>query len=147
MRRHLTLMLALPTLISFQACSPGEEGQPPEATTATAVHATIVIGVDDAGNVYVSQDRLEVRNRNQSPVIAWAADSSLGDRRWIVGFAGASPFKSNRVAFSSDPGAHQGPISPDAAEGEYKYWVWVSAPGDAWLSLDPKIVIIDDPGQ
>jgi len=116
------------------------------AASQATPQETVYISLDANGNVTVSADSVGVRNKAQSPVIAWAAGDNMGDRAWIVGFGGASPFNNGQVVFSSDPGRDRAPIERTAAAGTYKYWVWVSDGSGGWVSLDPKIVIIDDPG-
>lgn len=157
MRSPFPLALSFATLVAVAACSPTAEESPQQPAGVTAEEGegmradqvstipTIEIGLDGSGAIIVSVDALTVE-RGQSPVVSWSSDDSMQDRNWIVGFGGQSPFRNQRSVFTSDPGRDRAPISSTAGIGEYKYWIWVSDDNGEWISLDPKIVIIDDPG-
>ena len=156
MRSPFPLALSFATLVAA-ACSPTAEESPQQPAGVTAEEGegmradqvspitTIEIGVDVSGAILVSVDPLTV-GRTQSPVVAWSSDASMQGRQWIVGFGGQSPFRNGQSVFTSDPGRDRAPISRTAGLGEYKYWIWVSDGNGDWIPLDPKIVIIDDPG-
>jgi len=138
MRSPFPLALSFVAIIAVAACS-----RTPPAGVAPVTRITI--GLDASGAVIVDVDPLTVA-RNKSPVVAWGSDASMQGRQWIVGFGGLSPFLNRQSVFTSDSGRDRAPILRTAGLGEYKYWVWVSDDNGDWIELDPKIVIIDDPG-
>jgi len=152
MRRHQALALSLGALLVLAGCpQPGEQAPdtpPGQVAEPAPPFVTVYIGFDEAGNTpTVSLDPVEITNKAQSPVIRWAAAPDLGNREWIVGFGGASPFRNGQVLFDGGTGRDRAPIDSSAAAQEYKYWVWVSGEGaadDTWYELDPKVTIIDD---
>lgn len=156
MRKALGLLLSLLVVVTLPGCPPSADeapmseaagGAPAQAAASQATpQTTVYISLDTNGNVTVSEDSVGVRNKGQAPHIAWAVGDNMGDRAWIVGFGGGSPFNNDQVVFSSDPGRDRAPIDRNAAAGTYKYWVWVADGMGGWLSIDPKIVIIDDSG-
>lgn len=138
MRRSTPLALPLAALIALGACSPA-------ADDATGPQETIEIGLAADRTVTVSRDSLGIA-RGQSPVVAWSASTGIADRPWVVAFGDGTPFRNGQTVFSSNPGRDRAPINATAAAREYKYSVFVADADGNWIELDPKIVIIDDPG-
>ncbi|HKJ03028.1 MAG TPA: hypothetical protein VJ997_11255 [Longimicrobiales bacterium] len=135
MRRPLPLSLLIAATIALGAC----------ARATTPGRYAILIGLNEDGTVKVSVESLELK-KGESPVVGWAAAPEVAGRHWIVAFGDDSPFKNGRIVFSSDKGADQAPIDAQADAETYKYWVFVTDGKGDWIHLDPKIVIIDDPG-
>lgn len=160
MRRSFALPSALALVPLLVACPPGDEsggtGQraAPDTVTATqttlpgqqAASDTIIITMDQTGNVSVSEDELRLV-RGRAPVVLWESNPPGG--HWIVGFGAQTPFQGGKRVFfggSQSAGDRRGTIPTQANLGEYKYWVFFADAQGNYNSLDPKLVIIDDPG-
>lgn len=155
MRPSTPFALPLAALIALGACSPAADEAPAAAEASlagqdaagqqAAAQETIQIGLSADGAITVSPDSLGI-NRGRSPVVAWSASAEIGDRTWMVAFGSGSPFRNGQTVFSSNPGRDRAPINAEAAGDTYKYSVFVADEEGNWIDLDPKIVIIDDPG-
>lgn len=150
MRQSIPAALSFSALIALGACAPAAEEAVPAGQDAAgqpaAAQESIIIDLAEDGAITVSRDSLGIEH-GQSPVVAWSASAEISERRWMVAFGGASPFRNGQTVFSSDPGRDRAAINADADAGTYKYWVFVSDEDGNWTELDPKIVIIDDPGS
>lgn len=159
MRRPFALLSTLALVPVLVACPPGDDtgatGEALVSDTAAAVQAaqpvqqaTATITITLTGNsVSVDQDSVTVA-RSQSPVIEWKSDPPGG--HWIVAFGEAdTPFQNGKRVFfggSQSQGDRRGTVPPQATLGTYKYWVFYADSQGNYHELDPKLVIIEDPG-
>lgn len=154
MRRfaHAVPLSALVALAA--ACGPapdaGQEGVGATADTATQPgppappDATIRLSMTN-GQVVVQPESVEV---TRGAVVRWeASDPNVV---WVVVFSGDTPMLNGRRVFNGGGGPgnpDQAPVNRNAVIGqEYKYWVFYPDGQGGYLQLDPKLVIIDDPG-
>lgn len=158
MRRPFALLSTLALLPFLAACPPGDDtgatGEPAVSDTASVQATqpgqppmeTITITLSGT-SVSVDRDSVTVA-RSQSPVIRWRSDPAGGN--WIVGFGEPdTPFQNGQRVFfggSQNQGDRQGTIPQQATLGAYKYWVFYADSEGNYHQLDPKLVIIEDPG-
>lgn len=150
---HTVVLSAAVALVV--ACAPEPEPEPDTGETETAndtaaqptrlqqPDTTIMISLVD-GRIVVNPDSVGVRRGN---VVRWAAADP--EAVWVVVFAGGTPMQAGRrVLNGGGPGnGDRAPVSLEAATGQaYKYWVFHPDGEGGYLQLDPKLVIIEDPG-
>lgn len=159
MRPSFALLSTVALLPVLVACPAGDEtGATGGATVSDTAAATeipppnpqpptyTITITRQGGSVSVSEDSLELV-RTQTPVVVWESNPPGG--HWIVGFGAGTPFQGGKRVFfggSQSAGDRRGTIHSQASLGEYKYWVFFADAQGNYHWLDPKLVIIDDPG-